>query len=420
MKSWAWLLVAVFTCAVTFAYRQRILLPWEHYVNVERGALKAEMGDLYPRWVGTRELFLHGRNPYGPEVSHEIQTAFYGHPIEQTYNEPQAKILDEQRFAYPVYVVFLLAPTINLDFARVQKWATVVFGIFVTLSVWLWLRMLDWRLSRLSAVALILIVLSTPQIMQGFRLQQIGLFVFFLLSMASWCVVRTHLFLAGVLLALSTIKPQTVVLCLVWFLLWSLGDWKNRWRIAGGFTLTMIALVGAGELLLPRWPQYFLKGIEAYPKYFWTTSLIRLVLGNWMGVAVSIVAIVVLLAFAWSKRHVVAQSPEFVELLSIFFLASTLVLPLLTPFNQGLLLLPIFILLRDWKALPNFGRMAFVGLLAWPAIGASILLIYPPHTRSMSRTPFLPSALALLTPFLVCALTFLRPDTAELTGVDSR
>ena len=414
MKSWAWLLVAVFTCTVTFAYRQRTLLPWEHYINVERGSLKAEMGDLYPRWVGTRELLLHGRNPYGPEVSHEIQTAFYGHPVEQTYHQPQAKILDEQRFAYPVYVVFLLAPTINLDFAKVQKWAPVVLGLCVALSAWVWLRVLDWRISRLSTLALILIVLSTPQVMQGFRLQQIGLFVFFLLAMASWCVVRTHLFLAGILLALSTIKPQSVVLCLVWFLLWSLGDWKNRWRLAGGFAITMIALVGAGELLLPQWPQYFLEGLEAYPKYFQTTSLTQLVLGNWLGGALSIVAIVVLVAYAWGKREVAAQSPEFVELLSMFLVASTLVLPLLTPFNQGLLLLPVFILLRDWKRLPNYGRMALVGMLAWPVIAASILLINPPDTHSMSRTPFLPSALVLLTPFLVVVLMFLRGEPPQL------
>ncbi|HTS04934.1 MAG TPA: glycosyltransferase family 87 protein [Candidatus Eisenbacteria bacterium] len=418
MKSWVWLLLAVFTCAVTLAYRQRILLPWEHYINVERGSLKAEMGDLYPRWVGTRELLLHGRNPYGPEVSHEIQTAFYGHAIEQTYNKPEAKILDEQRFAYPVYVVFLLAPTMDLDFAKVQKWAPVAFGIFVALSVWLWLRVLDWRISHLSTVALILIVLSTPQMLQGFRLHQIGLFVFFLLALASWCVVREHLFLAGVLLALSTIKPQTVVLCVVWFLLWTLGGWKNRWRLAGGFAAATIALVGAGELLLPRWPQYFLEGVEDYPKYFWTTSLTRLVLGNWIGGSLSIAAIGLLLAYAWSKRRVAAQSADFVELLSMFFVASALVLPLLIPFNQGLLLLPVFMLLRDWRTLPNYGRKAFVGLLAWPVIAASILLIHPPDTHSITRTPFLPSALILLTPFLVCVLMFLRREPPDLAKAE--
>jgi len=239
-----------------------------------------------------------------------------------------------------------------------------------------------------------------------------------LLALASWCVVREHLFLAGVLLALSTIKPQTVVLCVVWFLLWTLGGWKNRWRLAGGFAAATIALVGAGELLLPRWPQYFLEGVEDYPKYFWTTSLTRLVLGNWIGGSLSIAAIGLLLAYAWSKRRVAAQSADFVELLSMFFVASALVLPLLIPFNQGLLLLPVFMLLRDWRTLPNYGRKAFVGLLAWPVIAASILLIHPPDTHSITRTPFLPSALILLTPFLVCVLMFLRREPPDLAKAE--
>ena len=35
----------------------------------------AQMGDLCSRWIGTRDLLLRGRNPYGPEVSHESQLA---------------------------------------------------------------------------------------------------------------------------------------------------------------------------------------------------------------------------------------------------------------------------------------------------------------------------------------------------------
>ena len=56
--------------AISWTYMHRVLLPWEYYVNVQHGPLKEEMGDLYPRWVGTRELLLNGRNPYGKEVSH--------------------------------------------------------------------------------------------------------------------------------------------------------------------------------------------------------------------------------------------------------------------------------------------------------------------------------------------------------------
>jgi hypothetical protein len=386
-----------------------VLLPWQQTVNVEHGRLKAQMGDLYPRWVGTRELLLNKRNPYGSDVSHEIQTAFYGHPIEQTYDKPENEIVDEQRFAYPVYVVFLLAPTLHMDFGELQTWAPIILGALVAISVWLWMTVLKWRLTPVAVTATILLVLSSPQIAQGLRLRQIGFLVAFLLALASWCVIRNRLFLAGVLLAISTIKPQLVLLCLVWFLVWSVGDWKKRWPLAAGFGITLGALIGAGELLLPGWPRYFLEGLDAYRKYFPTTSPIRLLLGNWMGGVISVLAFTVLLAYAWRRRRVPADSSAFLDVLALFFLASTLILPLLTPYNQILLLLPILRLIRDWKTLPRWGRSALIALMAWPAVVSFVLLLHRPDIHSPVRTPLLPSLLVLLTPFLVCLLLWMRP-----------
>jgi hypothetical protein len=372
------------------------------------------MGDLYPRWIGTRELLLNKRNPYGPEVSNEIQTAFYGHPLNQNYDNPQTKLLDEQRFAYPVYVVFLLAPTVDLTFDTVQVWAPFAFCGIAALTAWLWLRVLDWRVSAKSTLAIILLVLSTPQITQAFRLRQVGVLVFFFLALASWCVIRDRLFLAGVLLAASTIKPQLVILCTIWFLLWSLGDFTARWRLPAGFGVTMFALIGGGELILPGWPYYFLEGVQAYRKYFPTTSPVRFVLGDWIGGALSILSVVLLVGYAWRRSHITSVSAEFPELLSMFLLTSDLVLPVLTPFNQALLVLPVFILLRNWKDLPKYGRLAFTMILVWPVIVSTIFLTIGMDSHSEHRTPLLPSALVMLTPFVVCALMFLRRKPLEV------
>jgi len=391
----------------------RVLLPWEYFVNVQHGRLKEQMGDLYPRWVGTRELLLNGRNPYGKEVSHQIQMAFYGHPIDQSYDQPISEIIDEQRFAYPLYVVLLLAPTVHADFAVLETWAPLVLALLTGISLWICLEVARWRPPPLAIAALVLFVLSSPQIAQGLRLRQFGLFVAFLLALAGWCVTREHYFVAGILLALSTIKPQMMALCLLWFLLWSLGDWKKRWLLPAGFGIALAVLSGAAELLLPGWPRYFIAGLEAYRKYFPTTSPLRLVLGNWAGSALSVLVVAVLLALAWRSRRVAADSPEFVQTLALFLLSTTLVLPLLTPFNQVLLLLPVMLLLRDWNRLPRLGRVAFNVLAAWPWIASLALLAHPPRLDSLSRLPLLPAALALLFPFLVSWLMFVRqPQTA--------
>jgi glycosyl transferase family 87 len=398
--------------AVSWAYMHRVLLPWEYYVNVQHGPLKEQMGDLYPRWVGTRELLLNGRNPYSKEVSHEIQMAFYGHTVEQTYDKP-SEITDEQRFVYPLYVVLLLAPTVHADFATLQTWAPVILALLTAISVWMWLDVARWRPPPLAVAALVLFILSSPQIAQGLRLRQFSLFVAFLLALASRCVTRNRYFIAGVLLALSTIKPQMMVLCLLWLLLWSAGEWKKRWPLPAGFGIAFATLVGAAELLLPGWPRYFIEGLEAYQKYFPTTSPLRLLLGNWLGSILSVLLVAALLVFGWRHRRAEADSPEFMQMLALFFIASTLVLPLLTPFNQVLLLLPVVILLRDWHRLPRLGRYAFSALSTWPWIASFALLAHPPQLHSMTRLPLLPVAPVLAFPFLVSWLMFVRrPQTA--------
>ncbi len=379
----------------------RILLPWEDFVNVQQGQVKAQLGDLYPRWVGTRELLLNGRNPYGPEVSHEIQMGFYGRPIEQSYNKPRFEIIDEQRFVYPLYVVFLMAPSVHWDFAQLQSWAPVFFGAVTVISLWLWMRVLDWHPPRLAVAGMIMLVLSSPQIAQGLRLRQLGLFVVFLIALASWCVTRQRYAMAGVLLAISTIKPQMVALVLLWFLLWSFGDWRKRWPLAAGFGASLALLAGGAEWLLPGWPRFFLAGLAAYAKYFPTTSPVRLILGNWIGGALSVLALAALVVFAWGVRKTEADSREFAYTLALFFIATTLLMPLLTPYNQALLLLPVVLLLRDWKTLPSLGRIGFSALVTWPWIVQAILLVHPPQIDSPNRLPLLPSVLVLLFPFLV-------------------
>lgn len=415
MRIRLWFVLSVAACAISWVYMHRVLLPWEHYANLQpRGRLKAMLGDLYPRWVGTRELLLHGKNPYSLEVSHEIQMAFYGHVIEQSYDKPPLERFDEQRFAYPVYVAFLLAPTVHVEFEQLEAWAPVVLAALTAISVWLWIVVLRWRPPPLIAAALILFVVASPQIGQALRLCQPGLFVAFLLALGCWCVTRQHYFVAGVVLAVATIKPHMVVLLLVWLAVWCIGDWKKRWPLAAGFFGALAILVGAGEVLLPGWPRYFLEAVDAYRRYFPITSLVRLILGDWVGGTVSVVVLAMLLAAGWRNREVAADSPEFVRMLALFSLATTLVLPLMTPSNQVLLLLPVAALIRDWCKLPRFWRRALAVVMAWPWVVALVFLAHPPRVDSMDRWPLLPSALTLLVPFLVLILMFARRERRPL------
>ncbi len=412
-RHWLWLALCVIACAVSWSYMHRVLLPWEQYVNVTHGRLKAQMGDLYPRWVGTRELLLNKLDPYGPEVSHQIQMAFYGRIIEQNYQQPASEIVDEQRFVYPIYVVFLLAPTVHVGFDTLQLWAPVILAALTCVSVWLWMGVLRWRPRAWVTISIMLFVLASPQIAQGLRLRQFGLLVAFLIALAAWSITRQQHLLAGILLAFSTVKPQMVLLLIAFFLLWSLAEIRTRWPLMAGFAGTLVLLTGLGVILAPGWPIEFLRGLEAYRRYFPTTSPLRLLLGDWAGCALSILVVVGLFAFAWRNRKASSDSMHFVEMLSLVLIVTALVLPLLTPYNQVLLLLPTLLVLRDWKSLPRVGRIAFLALVLWPLATELILLAHSPSIESTSRLPLLPVSLALLYPFLVSGLMYVCMQHSE-------
>jgi hypothetical protein len=385
----------------------RIRGPWEDHKDTEKGSA-TQLGDLYPRWLGTRELLLRGRNPYGLEVSQEIQIALYGHVVPQNNLEQGHKIIDEQRFAYPVYVVFLMAPTVYADFATVQRWAPFVLALLTVINVIFCLQILHWPLPWKIVVALVLFTLSSPQVVQGLRHQQLALVVAFLLTAGAWCVTRNHLAIAGALLALSTIKPQIALLPLCCFAIWAAGDWPKRWRLPVAFLAMLAALIGAGELILPGWLGYFLAGASAYRRYFPTSSVLHLALGDPLGEILGALVVLGLFALAWRHRRTAPDSQPFVLTLAAFLIGTILAFPLLTPFNQVILILPVMLLLRDWKALSGFVRLVLIVFLSWPWLVSFWLLIFPPQMNATNEFPLLPSFLVSFFPLILPLLLMAR------------
>src|SRR5512142_2329456 len=110
--------LALLVAASMWLYVQGVLVPYQQADAVRYSRPRGNLSDLYPRWLGARELLLHGRDPYSRQVTREIQVGYYGRPLDPGRpGDPK----DQQRFAYPVYVAFPLAPTVLLPFAWVQQ-----------------------------------------------------------------------------------------------------------------------------------------------------------------------------------------------------------------------------------------------------------------------------------------------------------
>src|ERR1700681_2963657 len=119
------LLLALLFAGSMWFYVQQVLVPYQKVDAAAHGRPRGNLSDLYPRWLGARELLLHHRNPYSAEVTREIQTGYYGRPLDPDRTDDPK---DQQGFAYPLHVVFLLAPTMRLPFPVVQagfRWARV-------------------------------------------------------------------------------------------------------------------------------------------------------------------------------------------------------------------------------------------------------------------------------------------------------
>ncbi len=138
-------------------------------------------GDIYQRWLGSRELLLNGRNPYGEEVTEEIQIGLSGHKY-----DPRRDAF-EQHFYYPVYVVFLMAPTVRLPFPLVKKLFAILLLVLTAVSVPLWLDFLQWRITPMQQLLAVGLTLASMPALQGIYLQNLGLLVSALIAGGMFC-----------------------------------------------------------------------------------------------------------------------------------------------------------------------------------------------------------------------------------------
>lgn len=231
------------------------LLTWGNY----RFAAENPGGnDFLVHWMGTRSLVRDGLDPYSDEVALRIQTAAYGRAAKP--GEHQLRV------AYPLYSVIVFLPFALVgDFTLARAlWMTVLEAALVLLA-FLSLRLARWRVGPFMLALLLLFSLLWYH---GFRplingnaviLVTLGL-VGGLLALRAGADE-----LAGVLFALTTIKPQVVVLVLAFVVFWAFV--RGRTRVVGWMVGTVILLAASAALIIPNWILENLREVIIYPSY---------------------------------------------------------------------------------------------------------------------------------------------------------
>jgi len=378
------LLLALLSAASMWFYVQWVLVPYQKADAAAHGRPRGNLSDLYPRWLGTRELLLHHRDPYSSEVTREIQSGYYGRPLDPRrmddprFNEPK----DQQGFAYPLHVIFLLAPTIGLPFPVVQAGFRWLLVILTLASVLLWLRVLRWRPSAATTAIIILLTLGSYAVVQGIKLQQLTLVVSALLAGCGAALVAGHFSLAGFLLALATIKPQLALPLAGWLTLWAVSDWRRRQSFIWSFALSMAIFLGASEYILPGWMREFRDAVAAYRQYTGGAgSLLDVLTTPWLGKILAAVAVLAVVVMGWKVRRASHDSAAFSSILALVLAVTLVIVPSFAPYNQVLLLPAVFLITISWKDLWSRGSLTRVacglGLLVvgWPWLASCGLML---------------------------------------------
>jgi hypothetical protein len=369
--------------------------------------------DLYPAWLGTRELLVDHRDPYSSEVTADIQKGVWGRTVDaRNPGDPK----DESRFTYPLYVVFVLAPATVVSFPT----AKVLFlGLAVTtsvLSVFFWFRLFGDGSSVLHIIMGIVLFLGSWPFVLALRVHQPALIVFALMSGAIGATVAELPWMGGVLLALTTIKPQSAVAIVGWLLLWGLSCWRDRKGLVLSFSFTLSAMLLGAQLLLPGWVSEWRDAMSAYMRYApLTGSSVDLMFGDRLGKAVALIVIVAIFSFCWKARKDAPHTDRFKLACALVLSGNLFTTPVWHAYDH-IFLLPPFLLLWQWREqfyhLQPVKRLilrfsALVLLWQWLAIGVGLVTvtIVPRLTLNARLLPYFP--ILLFPPLVLTSLVLI-------------
>jgi len=208
--------------------------------------------DFYSRWHGAKALLLEGRDPYGLDVTAEIQPVIDIDPSE----------VGRGGFAYPLHVIFLFWPLVYLPY----DWTQAIWLVMVQwLAIGTGIALIGWKrlsLKPAAALGVLLSVLFFYPVARTILLGQFTLHVAFFLVMALWLLDRGRDEWAGVFLAATSVKPQMVIFIGPWLVLWAIG--QKRWRFVAGVVAGGAVMFAAAMLLFPRWPISFMEDVQRY------------------------------------------------------------------------------------------------------------------------------------------------------------
>jgi hypothetical protein len=340
-----WLLLGALVLALL------VLSAWGVYATLT-GVNSILIWDFHAPWTALRAMLLEGADPYSPEVLGTIQ--------EQMLGRAALPGEDQCAFAYPLYILVLIGPLVYLPLPVAQAiWLAVILASFLIFAL-LAPRAVGWYPPTWLLVLTLLLALGLYSTVWAIWLGQISIVVAAVTAVAWWGVRTRRWALAGVCLALSTIKPQMVFLFVPAVLLWA--SCRRHWRLVIAFVIAFAALILTPTLWLPDWPLAWMNALRHYTGYsIYEPTLVMLFSSTWLayGLAALLLAWI---AYRWRW----AEQREAAVLnwaMSMLLVTTALIAPRTSHINQLVLLLPLFFV---------FSKVTRPGVIV--AVGLALLI----------------------------------------------
>ncbi len=398
---------------------------WSLYTDAVHAALASSSGlkpkaltDLYPSWYASRALLLDHRDPYSVAVNHELQIAFYGKVLDPSRPEERR---DQQRFAYPVYFIFFVAPLAPMQFHNAAILFRVVLVVCAILSMTFWMRFVRLRLSPLALTSLLALTITSVSILQNLSLLQPFLLPACFIAAAAAAMSSGNLFIAGMLLAMATVKPQICLPLLVWCACWAASDWRRRRTLFLGFSITLIVLLLVSAWLLPAWWQEYPGVLRAYAEYTKATSFLGTLLQSPLSWIVSSLVLFIVAEYCWRVRREPANSPAFTIALAFVLTLTVAIIPaVVQPYNHFLLFPTVLLTVRYWGELMQRSRVTqaatfvFCGCASLPWLLSIVAVANPfnPHRDWLLKMWSIPLAASMAFPFACFGMLILLQKVA--------
>jgi hypothetical protein len=262
-KSFPWLLIILPVLGLLTLFA----LTLANRVFLSRLPVRGEFA-LY--WERTRALIMDGESPYLEDIQSGSQGA------DHLFSE---LAVQETQFIAPIYALLPVTPFALVDdYATVSALWTSVLELVLIIAVLSTFRLVGWQPTTWMLAFYLLVALLWLPALWDLIHGSFAIIVLLLLLGVMFSIRAQRDELAGLLLALITIRPDLVILLLPLVVFWAISH--RRWRLIAwlGGSLGLLTIIGI--IFIPNWPLQLIWALRRISPFDFSLPL-RPILSSW-------------------------------------------------------------------------------------------------------------------------------------------